>query len=166
MKKSIVGSLLAALALIALLITSSVVPAGNEDPPDSTASEDGGSKEDTAADSTSRAPDVVAYYFHTTRRCGSCKRIEAYSREAIETGFEEEIANGRLVFHSINIDKPENKHFIQDYKLYTKSLVICDVQGSEQSQWKNLAKVWQLLRDKEQFFKYVQDEIKAYLEEG
>ena len=28
---------------------------------------------------------VIVYYFHTTYRCASCRAIEAYSREAIET---------------------------------------------------------------------------------
>ncbi len=30
---------------------------------------------------------VIAYYFHTTYRCASCRAIEAYSREAIESAF-------------------------------------------------------------------------------
>ena len=29
---------------------------------------------------------IIAYYFHGTRRCATCKKLEAYSKEAIETG--------------------------------------------------------------------------------
>lgn len=117
-------------------------------------------------DTTEEEPDVVAYYFHTTRRCYSCKKIEAYSREAIESGFPEELKNGKLEFHSINIDKAENKHFVKDYQLYTKSLIICDIENGKQIDWKNLSKVWQLLKNKDEFLKYVQDEINAYLKES
>ncbi len=117
-------------------------------------------------DSTKTEPEVIAYYFHTTYRCVSCKKIEAYSREAIENGFAEELKNGTLKFESINIDEEENKHFAKDYQLYTKSLVICDMEIGKQVQWKNLEKVWQLLGDKEKFIKYVRDEINNYLKES
>ncbi len=112
------------------------------------------------------APDerVVAYYFHTTRRCASCKKIEAYSSEAIKTGFESELKNGKLEFYSINTDESENKHFIDDYELYTKSLIITKINGDKETEWKNLTEVWQLLGDKEKFYRYVRGEIQAYLE--
>lgn len=118
---------------------------------------------DISSDSTTQAPEVIAYYFHSTRRCVSCKKIEAYSKEAIESGFEKELANGELAFYSINIDKPEYKYFIEDYQLYTKSLIICDMKNGKQTRWKNLSKIWQLLHNKQDFLKYVQDEITAYM---
>jgi len=126
------------------------------------------SVEDTVkakGDSLKTAPEVVAYYFHTTSRCVSCKKIEAYSREAIESGFSEQLKSGVLKFESINIDDAENKHFIDDYQLYTKSLVICDLKNGKKVEWKNLNRVWQLIRNKDEFFKYVQDEINAYMKE-
>lgn len=106
---------------------------------------------------------VVAYYFHTTRRCASCKKIEAYSSEAIETGFKSELKNGQLEFYSINTDESGNRHYIDDYDLYTKSLIITKMTGDKETQWKNLTEVWQLLGDKEKFYKYVRGEIQAYL---
>jgi hypothetical protein len=116
------------------------------------------------ADTTvSGDPQVIAYYFHTTGRCVSCKKIEAYSQEAIETGFADQIKDGTLRFESVNIDKQENKHFVGDYQLYTKSVVICNMEDGKQKEWKNLTKVWQLIRNKDEFVKYVQDEINAYL---
>ncbi len=117
-------------------------------------------------DSTKTEPEVIAYYFHTTVRCVSCKKIEAYSREAIENGFAEELKNGTLKFESINIDDEDNKHFAKDYQLYTKSLIICDMESGKQVQWKNLEKVWQLLGNEEKFIKYVRDEINSYLKES
>ncbi len=117
-------------------------------------------------DSAAATPKVIAYYFHTTYRCASCKKIEAYSREAIETGFVEELKTGILKFESINVDESKYKHYIDDYRLYAKSLIISRLEDGKQIEWKNLTKVWQLLRNKEEFFKYVRDEIGAYLKES
>jgi hypothetical protein len=116
-----------------------------------------------AADSTSQAHRILAYYFHTTQRCATCRKIEAYTAEAIQTGFPEELKAGRLVFRTLNVDEPDNKHFLKDYKLFTKSVVLVDEQPGRQSAWKNLPKIWELIGDKEKFVRYIQDETRSYL---
>jgi len=109
---------------------------------------------------------VIAYYFHCKARCASCLKIESYSKEAIDKNFEKEIESGRLEWKVINVDETENKHFIKEYKLYTKSVIIADMRNDKQTRWKNLEQVWELLHDKETFLYYVYDEIKAYFEES
>ena len=106
---------------------------------------------------------VVAYYFHGNFRCQTCRKIEAFSREAVESGFPEDLKAGRLEWRVINVEEPGNEHFIQDYQLFSKSLVLVAKEGSKQTRWKNLQKVWTLVGDKEAFIQYVQDEIRAYL---
>lgn len=106
---------------------------------------------------------VIVYYFHATARCSNCFKIENYSKEAVETGFVNELKNKKVIWNMLNIDLPENEHFIKDYNLYTKSLVIVSMKDGKQVQWKNLEKVWDHLRDKEAFMKYVQTEIKGFL---
>ena len=117
------------------------------------------------AKSSPRMPDrtVVAYYFHGNFRCQTCRKIEALSREAVESGFPEDLKVGRLEWRVINVEEPGNEHFIQDYQLFSKSLVLVAKEGSKQTRWKNLQKVWTLVGDKEGFIQYVQDEIRAYL---
>ena len=106
---------------------------------------------------------VVAYYFHGNFRCQTCRKIEAFSREAVESGFPEDLKAGRLEWRAINVEEPGNEHFIQDYQLFSKSLVLVAKEGSKQTRWKNLQKVWTLVGDKEAFIQYVQDEIRAFL---
>jgi len=106
---------------------------------------------------------VVAYYFHGNFRCPTCRKIEAFSREAVESGFPEDLKAGRIEWHVINVEEPGNEHFIQDYQLFSKSLVLVAKEGSKQTRWKNLQEVWTLVGDKEAFMKYVQAEIRAYL---
>lgn len=110
------------------------------------------------------ATTIVAYYFHTTFRCPTCHRIENWSHEAIQESFSDALKDGRLKWRVINIDEPQNRHFIKDYRLFTKSLVIVEEKNGRQVRWKNLNKVWEYVRDQGKFFNYVTSEIKAYLE--
>jgi hypothetical protein len=109
---------------------------------------------------------VIAYYFHTTYRCASCRSIEAYTREAIESAFADALKGGRLVWKVVNIETKGNEHFVKDYKLYTKSVIVVNEVRGKRNEWKNLEKVWLLLREKEKFQRYVQDEVRAYLKAG
>lgn len=106
---------------------------------------------------------VVAYYFHTTIRCKSCRTIEAWSKEAIDSAFAQEIRDGRLVWKVVNIEVEGNEHFAKDYALYTKSVVLVTEVRGKPGEWKNLEKVWQLLQDKPKFLRYVQAETRGFL---
>jgi len=106
---------------------------------------------------------VVAYYFHGNFRCPTCRKIEALSREAVESGFPEDLKAGRLEWQVINPEEPGNEHFVQDYQLFSKALVLVAKEGSKQTQWKNLQYIWTLVNNKEAFIKYVQTEIRSYL---
>ena len=107
---------------------------------------------------------VVAYYFHGNMRCMTCRTIEAYTKKAIQTGFPDALKNGRLEFRVVNVDEPDNEHFVEDYQIVTRSVVIAEFEGPKQKQWKNLEHVWQLVSDEQAFVKYIQDETLSYLE--
>lgn len=106
---------------------------------------------------------VIAYYFHDNFRCPTCRTMERYSKEAIEGNFKDEIASGKLIFKTVNIDEKENEHFVNEYGLYTKSLVISKVVGGREIKHKNLTKIWEYVRNKDKFLNYVTKEIKDYL---
>ena len=108
---------------------------------------------------------VKAYYFHGNYRCTNCKKIEQFSREAADKYFAIQLKDGSLTYQVINTDQPDNKHFIQDYQLYTKSLVIVLMQDGQQVKWKTLEKVWQHLNNKDAFLSYVKSEMEEYLKE-
>ena len=108
---------------------------------------------------------VIAYYFHGNFRCFSCYRIEQYSKEAVEQYFRNELNSGKLVFKAINVEEKENEHFIKDYQLYTKSLIISLVKNNKEVKFSNLTRVWEFLGNRQRFFEYVRDEIAKYLKE-
>jgi len=67
---------------------------------------------------------IVAYYFHGTTRCATCRKIETFAHEAIQAGFGEALKAGSLEWRTLNVEEPANQHFIKDYRLYTKSVVL------------------------------------------
>ena len=109
---------------------------------------------------------VIAFYFHTNTRCSTCIKIEDYSHEAIEKGFPNELKNGTLEMRVINYELPENKHFMKDYKLVSKSLVLVNMVNGKPTEWTNLKMVWQLTGKKDEFLKYVRKEVRSYMAKG
>ena len=109
---------------------------------------------------------IIAYYFHGNARCPTCYKMEQYAKEAIEENFKDELANGLLVVKTVNVEKKENKHFLDDYQLYTKALVISRVENGKEIEHNNLTKIWEYVRDKNRFFSYVTTEINKYLKDN
>lgn len=119
-----------------------------------------------AAEEPNVAHRYVAYYFLTNKRCQSCLRIEKWTEASIHEYFKEDLESGSLDWRTVNVQKPENKHFIDDFQLYTKSVVIVEQQDGATIRWHNLDKVWHLLRDQEQFSRYVFKEIQGFMEKS
>ena len=108
---------------------------------------------------------VDVYYFYGNFRCPTCFKIEQYSREAVESNFKDELGSGKIIFRAINIEEKGNEHFVNDYQLYTRSLIISLVKDGKETKYSNLTKIWEHIKNKEIFFEYVKKEITNYLKE-
>lgn len=109
---------------------------------------------------------VIAYYFHGNFRCYTCHTMEQYSREAIEAHFKDAFSSGKLEFKTLNMEARGNEHFVQDYQLYTKSLILSLVKDGKEVKSKNLTKIWEYVRNKQKFFDYVSEEVNNFLKEA
>lgn len=109
---------------------------------------------------------LVVYYFRGDMRCPTCHKLESYAKEALDTYFAEELSSNDIVWQAVNVDKPGNHHFIQDYKLVTKSVVISETVNGREIRWKNLERIWQLVRNRESYLNYIRESISTFLEEG
>jgi hypothetical protein len=107
---------------------------------------------------------VVAYYFHATKRCEKCNTIEAYSHEAITQGFPERVASGEIRWEVVDMDQPWNQHFVQRYELTNANLVLSDRWDGEERDFTVCRRTWDLTGDKEAFLAYVKGEVEMALE--
>ena len=119
-----------------------------------------------AAEESKAAGKVVAYYFHGRFRCSTCTTMEKYCKEAIETNFKDALASGRLKFKAVNVEEPGNEHYINDYKLYTKSFILSFTKDNKEIKSKNLDKIWEYVSNKQKFIAYIGEEIRVLLAES
>jgi hypothetical protein len=117
------------------------------------------------ADSTGESPRFIATYFYTKVRCPSCITIESWTESTIRSAFKDQLDSGLLQWRTINIDGKGNFHYVKDYNLYTKSVIVSEMDGGKEIRWQNLAKVWELLRNEGKFRKYVKTEIRRFMEQ-
>jgi hypothetical protein len=151
------GISIVVLSAIAALAVGSVAPAVA-----------GAEEAEASASTAAVAPEngIVAYYFHGNKRCSTCRKLEAYSTEAIAGGFASELENGDLVWLVVNTDEEANAHFVTDFELVTKSVVLVEYRDGEVVRFKNLKLVWQLVGDQDGFVRYVRDETAGFIAEG
>lgn len=67
---------------------------------------------------------VEVLYFHGNRRCATCIAIEQHTKELLEEQFADEMAQGKIVFKSINYDEKDGKIIAEQYKVAGSSLII------------------------------------------
>jgi len=106
----------------------------------------------------------VAYYFHGNARCVTCQTLEAYAAEAFSLAFQKEFDNGILEWQVVNTDEPENEHYINEYNLSHQMVVLVEMENGQQTNWKSLEKIWDLVNDKTAYLEYIQSETKSYLD--
>lgn len=135
----------------------------NSKPP--TTAESDAARIDPATKPAQRTHKVIAYYFHNTQRCMTCKKIERLAEETLREQFAEPLEEGDLEWRVVNMEEPPNTHFVQDYQLVASSLVLINLNDGEQRDWTNMEKVWQYVHDDEtQFKEYVAEQVRRYLE--
>ena len=70
---------------------------------------------------------IEVYYFHFTRRCFTCNKVEEESKKALETLYSEEIQKGTVKFTSINLDDESSKAIAEKSKASGQGLLV--IQG-------------------------------------
>ena len=107
---------------------------------------------------------IVAMYFHGDVRCATCRKVEAYAKEAVESGFGPQIEAGLVEFRAINVEAPGNRHFVDDFQLVSRSVVVIDEADGEVQRFVKLDNVWGLVGNHDAYLSYVQDAVRGYLE--
>ena len=110
------------------------------------------------------ATKLVVYYFSEGKECTTCEQIPLYARAALETHFANELKSGAIVWCAIDVDEARNQHYIDEYGIYTKSIVLSRIADGKQTRWENLDRVWDLVYDEPAFIEYVRKEVRADLD--
>ncbi len=108
-------------------------------------------------ESTPQIPEdgIVVTYFTTDVRCPSCRKIEQLTRKTVESQFSDAVSDGLIVFRVVNTDREENAHFLDEYNLVSKTVIISQREGGEETGWQNLQDVWLKLDDDVEFSNYL-----------
>jgi len=107
---------------------------------------------------------LTVYYFHGYARCSSCHKIEQYAKEAVERNFSAGVYAGKVAFVPVNIEEKPNQHFVNDYRLVSKSVILQLEKGGKPGRWENLDRIWLNLGDKDKFLTYIKDSVSKMLE--
>lgn len=109
---------------------------------------------------------VVVYYLHSNTRCPTCRTIEAYAQEAVQSGFADELKAGKVQWQVVNYEEPGNEHFAKDYEVVAPNVVLVKRSGGKQVAWKGLPEVWEHVDDKAAFIRFVQGNLREFLQES
>jgi thioredoxin fold protein len=74
---------------------------------------------------------VEVLYFHGKAQCITCRAIEKFASEAIDSVFADEVKLGRVSFRVIDID--ENEELANDYQTTWSSLFVTTFKNGEET---------------------------------
>lgn len=161
-KDAAANSLLMFVAATCVVLIVKAIPATQ---PTSTAEAGANSAGTNASGAPTPAmPDGVrVYYLHGNTRCPTCRTIEAYAQEAVQSGFAEELKNRQIEWQVINYETSGNEHFAMDYNIVAPNVVLVRFKGGKQVEWKGLPEVWEHTGDKTAFVAFVQTSLREFL---
>jgi len=109
----------------------------------------------------SNANVLTVYYFHGNMRCKTCNAFEKLTGETLKDEFSNELASGKIILHVINVELNENAHFVSDFNLTSKSVVL-----SEPGRFRNLDEIWTRIRQGNNAYKaYIAESIREFMKE-
>ena len=70
-----------------------------------------------------------------------------------------------MVFQIVNIEEDATRHFVNDFQLTNRSVVMLTRQNGEDLQWRRLDKVWEKISDDDAYKGYISENLAACLQE-
>jgi arsenate reductase-like glutaredoxin family protein len=87
---------------------------------------------------------TTVYYFYGDHRCATCNKMEMLTKKAVQ--------DKGVVYQAVNLDEPRNEHFIKDFQLDARVVVI-----QRNGSYKKMDQVWDLVGgDEKIFIDYIQ----------
>ncbi|MGN0890378.1 MAG: nitrophenyl compound nitroreductase subunit ArsF family protein [Candidatus Spyradenecus sp.] len=143
--KRICGVVLVAFAAIALLRAFNAAPSTSAAEPEPSAS----------ASAVAQGPEL--FYFHGSRRCRTCTRMEQMAREVLAERLGADAPSVDVPLQCVNLDLPENQHYVTDFALTMRTFVL--VEGTR---FAVLDQCWRLAHDEAAFKAYLARSLAAF----
>jgi hypothetical protein len=110
-------------------------------------------------------PDRIAiYYFHPTIRCEGCRTCEAFAREAVAAAFMPALRAGELEWRVFDFEEPVNREWVERFRIDSSRLLVVEFANGEVTRWIALDDTWYLLEDRAGYHRYVQEQVRNWLE--
>ena len=161
-------SLFLGIFIVSIFVACQAAQPKSQKPADSQQMATVAEKTDTTKADTGKAPitkgrKLIVYYFHGNARCPTCYKLENFAKSEVETDFAGAIKHGKLEWKTVNVETAGNDHFSNDYKLYTKSVIVSTVVDGKEVSWKNLDQIWELVHNEADYREYIKREVEACL---
>lgn len=118
----------------------------------------GGVQPAVAVAPSATASRLVAFYFHGNKRCDACNSIERLTRAALKPDTDV----GTVEIRSVNVDEPAHAHFVTDFELAVRTVVLAEEAGGRYPRWKRLDDCWNLYEEPGEFAAYLQASLKDF----
>ncbi len=100
---------------------------------------------------------IDIYYFHRTKRCSGCLKLEKMMNKIIENKYQKEISSGIINYMTINVEKEEE--YVKKYNLVMPGITIDAIKNNKTLYHKNLEKAWQVKNNKDKFKQFIEKNI-------
>jgi hypothetical protein len=118
----------------------------------------GGVQTPVAVAPSAKASRLVAFYFHGKKRCDACNSIERLTHAALKPDTDTETVEIR----SVDVDDPTHAHFVTDFALAVRTVVLAEEADGKYPRWKRLDECWSRYEEPEDFTAYLQASLKAF----
>ena len=109
---------------------------------------------------------VVVYYFHRKFRCQSCEVLESTLHNTLQATYADYFGAGRLAICVINVDAPENRHYLEKFEIFANTVIIVEKIDGIVSRYKAVESIWEVPDDKDALSHLLQTEVAGFLPES
>ncbi len=107
---------------------------------------------------------IAVIFFHGYMRCDPCNSIESLTRETLQTQFRDELNSNTIRFFKINLDISANEHYVTDFNLSTRPVVLAKYSDGNLVTWQVLDDVWYLYKDPQAFKTFMIEQIRQFMD--
>ena len=97
------------------------------------------------------ATQFSAVYFHSPHRCPTCRKIESFAQEALTS----EIDTGKLAWQTADYTSDVDASLVDQFKVFTSTVVLVETQDGNVVRWKNLEEVWDYTSEQSDFTAFI-----------